>query len=674
MNTGSEIEFIEEFQQLELVAFGCNRRVYRKLEESLAELGIHSFSFCEYFPVEPIPLVSDGSNKLPGSVSFLFPFARRYNLRTLFPKDVQLFPRIENNKIEYWEKITAELRRKDTIAEFYNPLELPITLKPRKKHFDTPKLINKLIKQLKKGKLISEEPKEVLNAKDIVYIKNKNLDDFFEYIKNAPDEQKEQIKKEWLTMDREWWWYLQGGDERGVTFIYTPVASNYYLYGVLQLTIAREEITIKNGNRTRDDKNKKEKIAHILWEIAKEDYLPLLIIFHNYRKEKRLKDSFKKENSDNISKKVEDSRGEWLNRVDEECLHPLEKVFKGMWDYREQRAQEVAKGNSLEEIFALIMADYLVASPGMMKQLQTALTLSLQSTGKYIPSVLIVGGSGAGKELMAKLVARYSADFREAFYKPFNLAEGFYAHEPGASEKLIDRLTKVFSDAENEGADSVVLVFDELNSLPLEVQGTLLRIMENKEELIALLSTTNRTLAPNQLKVIINYLKNTKILLIGLINEDPEKLTKLPIMRELFRERGIISGLLEDIVYEQILKLRRLRGDLYFRIIRNGKIVIPDLKKRREDLPILFYTFLKRELGNKNLIIEYEAFDEIMDERIEWRGNIRELQAVCKTVAQLLTKREEIKVKKDDNTIKEAYVVSRFKVRKALREHRLLEE
>jgi hypothetical protein len=698
----------EDYKQLELVAYGCNRRVYKKLEEKLDELGIHSFTFCEYFPVEPVYLPDDPP---PDSTStFLFPFARRYSLRPVLPDKVNIK---ENEKEDeddktvkiWWERITAELRLKENIAEFYKPLkiEMPLTAKgDYKLPFDTPHLIDKLRETIRNGKkLHSQEPREVASAEEIYHFDSKGVDKFAGYITydyKSVRLNEEQIKKEWLTMDREWWWYLQGGGEREVIYIYIPVASNYYLYGVLQLTVAKEEFVTPHA--TMKEEEMKKEIAETLWEIAKEDYLPLLIIFHNFRKEKKLKEALREKVD--IKNKVNTARNNWLsNAINEEDLTPLEKVFKKMWDYRTSLAEDVdnlrkeveklqkdmesnpdseenvikegiknfetqieEKMKYLEE--SLIMPDYLVASPGMIKQLQTALTLSLQATGKYIPSVLIVGGSGAGKELMAKLIAHYSEDFRDALYKPFNLAEGFYAHEPGASKKLVKRLKEIFIEAQNKNANSVVLVFDELNSLPLEVQGTLLRIIENKEELTTLVSTTNKTINPEQLEAVSNYIQNTKILIIGLINEDPEKLTKLPIMRELFRERGIISGLLEDILYEQILKLRRLRGDLYFRMIRNGKIVIPDLRKRREDLPILFYTFLSRELGNKNLVIEYETFEELMDERIEWRGNIRELQTICKTVAQLLTKREQLS--------SGGYIVSRFKLRKALREHHLLEE
>jgi transcriptional regulator with PAS, ATPase and Fis domain len=704
VNESTKRNAVEDYTQLELVAYGCNRRVYKKLEEKLDELCVHSFTFCEYFPVEPVYLLDEP--KSCSKSKFLFPFARRYSLRPVFPDKVDIRLIGEKDKDgetvkSWWERITAELRLKENIAKFYEPLEIEMPLTAQgdyKLPFDTPHLIDKLRETIKSGKkLHSQEPREVVSAEEISYSDPKGTEEFVKYLIYAEVSlDGERIKKEWLTMDREWWWYLQGG-QRTVIYIYIPVASNYYLYGVLQLTVAMEKFITPIA--PMKEKEIKE-IVDTLWEIAKEDYLPLLIIFHNFRKEKKLKEALREKVD--FKNKVNTARNNWLsNSINEEDLTPLEKVFKKMWDYRTNLGGEVdnlkekvkklqkdmeSKSESekkktkdeienceiqieekikyLEE--SLIMPDYLVASPGMIKQLQTALTLSLQATGKYIPSVLIVGGSGAGKELMAKLIAHYSEDFRDALYKPFNLAEGFYAHEPGASKKLVKRLKEIFIEAQNKNANSVVLVFDELNSLPLEVQGTLLRIIENKEELTTLLSTTNKTINPEQLEAVSNYIQNTKILIIGLINEDPEKLTKLPIMRELFRERGIISGLLEDILYEQILKLRRLRGDLYFRMIRNGKVVIPDLRKRREDLPILFYTFLSRELGNKNLVIEYETFEELMDERIEWRGNIRELQTICKTVAQLLTKREQLS--------SGGYIVSRFKLRKALREHHLLEE
>jgi transcriptional regulator with AAA-type ATPase domain len=689
----------KELKELELIAYGCNQRVSRKLEEKLDEIGIHSFTFCEYFPTRPIALLSP----FWGKVSFFYPFARRYSLRPLFPKDIEF--KKEND--EYWEKITSERRRKRTIVDFYSePLILDIELVIKeedinvyeRKIIHTPRLVSIISNIRRKNKLISNDPDEIASIGKIVYTTTAGKKEFanfinFYIIRKEPAKVSEkvskQVRREWLTFEREWWCYLQGKDKREVSFFYAPIVSNTYLYGVLLLMVPGE--VLKRRTETRKEERKKV-IKETLWEIAKEEYLPLLVIFHNYIREKRLLNQpmMQEQNSEITKFVIDGAKGEWLKGVAEEDLIPLEKAFYKMWEYRRENASKKCSKNLIKD--TLIMPEYLVASPGMIKQLETALSLQItsQPAAGAVPCILIVGGSGTGKEKMAKLIAKYAPPFREALFETFNLAEGFYAHEPHASQRLIERLYEVFKKAKKEGKKSVVLVFDELNSLPKEVQGTLLRFIENKELppiqdqklstlkipwLGAAFRRTTSPYRPTDYENINKWLRETDILILGLTNEDPEKLTKVEYIYEILRSSGgLFAGFLGDFIYEQLRKLRRMREDLYYRMIRNGKIIIPELKERREDLPILFYIFLKSEIGRiekvKDIVIEYEAFDELMNERVDWRGNIRELQAVCKKVATLLTERE--KIIERDGSIE--YIVSRFKIRKALRELGLLEE
>jgi transcriptional regulator with AAA-type ATPase domain len=629
---------------------------------------------------------------------FLFyPFVRRYNLRPLFPRDVKYALEEEG---EIWEKTTADSRTKRTIRDFYSEqLILPLNLKERSLYegtlIHTPEIFYELKKELKKingleekgRKIISDDYCIVPTASEIVFKKGAGRSEFINYIEGWVMKFPEVIK-DWLTLEREWWWYLQGDPERKVDFFYAPIASNYYLYGVLLLMVAEGDFEKREQRATEQERVIKE----TLWEIAKEEYLPLLIIFHNYIREKRLINQLTtQEQNVKIKDVISQATGEWLGKEGlENDLIPLEKAFYKMWEYRREKAEEKYSKNLIKD--TLIMPEYLVASPGMIKQLETALSLQItsQPAAGAVPCVLIVGGSGTGKEKMAKLIAKYAPPFREALFETFNLAEGFYAHEPHASQRLIERLYEVFKKAKKEGKKSVVLVFDELNSLPKEVQGTLLRFIENKElppiqdqklstlKIPWLGAAFRRTTSPYRLtdyENINKWLRETDILILGLTNEDPEKLTKVEYIYEILRSSGgLFAGFLGDFIYEQLRKLRRMREDLYYRMIRNGKIIIPELKERREDLPILFYIFLKSEIGRieevKDIVIEYEAFDALMDERVDWRGNIRELQAVCKKVATVLTDLE--KIVGNGQSIE--YIVSRFKIRKALRELGLLEE
>jgi two-component system NtrC family response regulator len=77
---------------------------------------------------------------------------------------------------------------------------------------------------------------------------------------------------------------------------------------------------------------------------------------------------------------------------------------------------------------------------------------------------------------------------------------------------------------------------------------------------------------------------------------------------------------------QQALAENRLRSDLYYRL-NTFQIEIPPLRERKEDIPPLVSTFVKRfaqKLGKTEPEITPEAFEKILD--YAWPGNVRELQ------------------------------------------------
>jgi transcriptional regulator with PAS, ATPase and Fis domain len=88
----------------------------------------------------------------------------------------------------------------------------------------------------------------------------------------------------------------------------------------------------------------------------------------------------------------------------------------------------------------------------------------------------------------------------------------------------------------------------------------------------------------------------------------------------------------------------RLRADLYYRL-NTFQIEIPPLRERKEDIPPLVSTFLKRfasELGKSEPEIAPEAFQKLLD--YSWPGNVRELQNAME-YAVVLARKEKISVK-----------------------------
>jgi DNA-binding NtrC family response regulator len=76
-------------------------------------------------------------------------------------------------------------------------------------------------------------------------------------------------------------------------------------------------------------------------------------------------------------------------------------------------------------------------------------------------------------------------------------------------------------------------------------------------------------------------------------------------------------------------------------MVRGGEIILPELRERREDIPILFYFIVARTLPPpfkiSEIKIELSTYQELMSESFRWEGNVRELQTLAReilTVAQ----------------------------------------
>jgi len=205
--------------------------------------------------------------------------------------------------------------------------------------------------------------------------------------------------------------------------------------------------------------------------------------------------------------------------------------------------------------------------------------------------VLISGESGTGKELLARAIHAVSP--RSEFpFTPINMASltgslfeaEFFGHLKGA-----------FTGAEKERAGYLeytnrgTLFLDEIGNLPLELQGKLLRVLQDGE--YTKLGTSQK--------------QHADVRFIAATNEDLDKL---------------MAG-------------RRFRKDLYFRI-RGGWLHLPPLRERPEDIPLLIKEFLQtyaNQPGEPEL--EKEALDLLVNYR--YPGNIRELKAIIQAAVNL---------------------------------------
>ena len=133
------------------------------------------------------------------------------------------------------------------------------------------------------------------------------------------------------------------------------------------------------------------------------------------------------------------------------------------------------------------------------------------------------------------------------------------------------------------------LFLDEIGNLPLELQGKLLRVLQDGEY-IKLGSSRHQT---------------ADVRFITATNEELDKL--------------MTTG--------------AFRKDLYYRI-RGGWLHMPPLRERKEDIPLLANRFLQDYCGAyKNQYIEEEAMCLLMDN--DYPGNIRELKSIIQSAVNL---------------------------------------
>jgi formate hydrogenlyase transcriptional activator len=212
-------------------------------------------------------------------------------------------------------------------------------------------------------------------------------------------------------------------------------------------------------------------------------------------------------------------------------------------------------------------------------------TLSLVSVvAPTDSSVLILGETGTGKELVARAIHKLGSRSEKGFVKlncaaiPLGLLESeLFGHEKGAFTGAIAQKTGRF-----ELADKGTLFLDEVGDIPPELQAKLLRVLQEQEfERLG----SNRT-------------HKVDVRLIAATHRD------LPAM----------------------VKQGTFREDLYYRL-KVFPIQVPALRQRPEDIPRLVrhFTALYAQRMNKRIdVIPADTMDALA--RYAWPGNIRELQ------------------------------------------------
>ncbi len=201
-------------------------------------------------------------------------------------------------------------------------------------------------------------------------------------------------------------------------------------------------------------------------------------------------------------------------------------------------------------------------------------------------TVLIMGETGTGKELIAKAVHRLSRRSARAYVKmncaaiPAALLEAeLFGHERGAFTGAANQRTGRF-----ELADQGTLFLDEIGDMPLELQPKLLRVIQEQEfERLG----SSRT-------------QKVDVRMVAATNQD----------------------LLDRV------ETGEFRRDLYYRL-NIFPVRIPPLRERRDDIPLLANHFAEKialKMGREVLPIQKETINALQD--YDYPGNVRELENI----------------------------------------------
>ncbi|CCH47816.1 sigma-54-dependent transcriptional regulator [Pseudodesulfovibrio piezophilus] len=204
-----------------------------------------------------------------------------------------------------------------------------------------------------------------------------------------------------------------------------------------------------------------------------------------------------------------------------------------------------------------------------------------------VANILILGETGTGKEVIARAIHNMSS-LKNGPYLALNCAT---ISVNMAESELFGHVGGAFTGAQGkrigklEAANGGTLFLDELNSMPMDVQGKLLRALEVRE-ITPLGANTSHSV---------------DFRLISAMNEPPRK--------------AIDEG--------------RLREDLYFRI-NTVEMMVPPLRDRKEDIPLLFSFFLERAADTYGKTVDPPgpgSISALMG--YEWPGNVRQLKSLA---------------------------------------------
>jgi transcriptional regulator with GAF, ATPase, and Fis domain len=209
-----------------------------------------------------------------------------------------------------------------------------------------------------------------------------------------------------------------------------------------------------------------------------------------------------------------------------------------------------------------------------------------EMVAKQDTSVLILGETGTGKELLGRAIHNMSPRKDRAMIKvncaalPATLIESeLFGREKGAFTGALSRQVGRF-----EAADGSTIFLDEIGDLPLEMQAKLLRVLHDGQ------------------------------------------FERLGSAESVTADVRVIAATNHNL--EQEMREGRFRQDLYYRL-SVFPITVPPLRERREDIPLLVWSFVREfgeSMGKSILEISKKDMDKLKS--YSWPGNVRELKNI----------------------------------------------
>ncbi len=274
------------------------------------------------------------------------------------------------------------------------------------------------------------------------------------------------------------------------------------------------------------------------------------------------------------------------------CPEKVELLIKNLVAHQDLIEENISLRRKIEDKY--LFEGIIAKSPVMLKIFELVKTVAPTTA-----TVLIMGKTGTGKEIVARAIHHQSRRRRRPFLAvscaslPESLLESeLFGHEKGAFTGAVERKKGKF-----EAADGGTLFLDEIGEISANTQVHLLRALEEK------------------------------------------KITRVGGNDEIDVDVRVIAATNRDL--KTLVKQGSFREDLYYRL-KVVTIHLPPLQERREDILPLAEHFLRKFSKNNNKAVKKFSPDVIeFMLNYSWPGNVRELENMIEH-AVILSKGKEI--------------------------------